>query len=165
VGTTFASPTAGGKPTSRTPATGSGRGQLDPNERPHRSQPRVVGRQAPHAHHRRRHYELLGGWEYSFSEVGEPGICADNEFCLRAWMNGYQVGYRFVPFKGPSGHYPADGGTVLFSNETRVRNAVRNSDTIFRTYRRHARQIDRLVEDANAGLRSPPPDGKVAARP
>ncbi|HJR17385.1 MAG TPA: glycosyltransferase family 2 protein, partial [Gemmatimonadales bacterium] len=80
---------------------------------------------------RRQHYELLGGWEYSCSEVGEPGICADNELCLRAWMNGYQVGYRFVPFKGPAGHYPADGGTVLFSNDTRVRNAVRNSDTIF----------------------------------
>src|SRR5215217_4431984 len=46
---------------------------------------------------RRRHYELLGGWEYSFSGVGEPGICADNELCLRAWMNAYQVGYRFVP--------------------------------------------------------------------
>jgi hypothetical protein len=72
---------------------------------------------------RRQHYELLGGWDYSFSEVGEPGICADNELCLRAWVNGYQVGYRFVPFKGPSGHYPADGGTVLFSNDTRVRNA------------------------------------------
>jgi hypothetical protein len=114
---------------------------------------------------RRRHYELLGGWDYSFSEVGEPGICADNEFCLRAWMNGYQVGYRFVPFKGPSGHYPADGGTVLFSNETRVRNAVRNSDTIFRTYGPYAQQIDRLVEDANAALRSPTPDGGVAARP
>jgi glycosyltransferase involved in cell wall biosynthesis len=114
---------------------------------------------------RRRHYELLGGWEYSFSEVGEPGICADNELCLRAWMNAYQVGYRFVPFKGPSGHYPADGGTVLFSNETRVRNAVRNSDTIFRMYGPYARQIDRLVEDANAALRSRPPDGEVAAGP
>ena len=103
---------------------------------------------------RRQHYELLGGWDYSFSEVGEPGICADNELCLRAWMNGYQVGYRFVPFKGPSGHYPADGGTVLFSNDTRVRNAVRNSDTIFERYGRYARQIDKLVEDANAGMES-----------
>jgi glycosyltransferase involved in cell wall biosynthesis len=103
---------------------------------------------------RRQHYELLGGWDHSFSEVGEPGICADNELCLRAWMNGYQVGYRFVPFKGPSGHYPADGGTVLFSNDTRVRNAVRNSETIFRRYGRYVPRIDRLVEAANAGLES-----------
>jgi hypothetical protein len=105
---------------------------------------------------RKQHYEILGGWEYSFSEVGEPGICFDNELCLRAWMNGYQVGYRFVPFKGPAGHYPADGGTVLFSDEVRVRNSVRNSATIFATYGRYAQRIDRLVEDANAKLESSP---------
>jgi glycosyltransferase involved in cell wall biosynthesis len=113
---------------------------------------------------RRRHYELLGGWEYSFSKAGEPGICADNELCLRAWTNGYQVGYRFVPFKGPAGHYPQDGGTVLFSKETRVRNAVRNSDTIFERYGPHAQRIDELVSDANAALRSSLSDGKLAPR-
>jgi hypothetical protein len=99
---------------------------------------------------RRQHYESLGGWEYSFSEVGEPGIGFDNELCLRAWMNGYQVGYSFVPFKGPAGHYPADGGTVLFSNDIRVRNSVRNSDTIFARYGEHADHIDALVEEANS---------------
>ena len=101
---------------------------------------------------RRQHYGSLGGFEYSFSEAGEPGICADNELCLRAWMKGYQVGYSFVPFKGPAGCYPADGGTVLFSDEIRVRNSVRNSDTIFKTYGRYIELIDGLVKDANAGL-------------
>jgi glycosyltransferase involved in cell wall biosynthesis len=101
---------------------------------------------------RRQHYESLGGWEYSFSEPGEPGICFDNELCLRAWMNGYQVGYSFVPFKGPAGHYPADGGTVLFSNDIRVRNSVRNSDTIFARYGGYTGRIDALVEEANAEL-------------
>jgi glycosyltransferase involved in cell wall biosynthesis len=103
---------------------------------------------------RRQHYERLGGWEYTFSEAGEPGICADNELCLRAWINDYQVGYSFVPFKGPAGHYPADGGTVLFSDDIRVRNSVRNSDTIFRTYGPYAQRIDKLVADANAELTS-----------
>jgi hypothetical protein len=111
---------------------------------------------------RRQHYEVLGGWEYSFSEVGEPGICFDNELCLRAWMNGYQVGYSFVPFKGPPGHYPADGGTVLFSDDVRVRNSVRNSDTIFEAYGRYARRIDRLVEGANAALQSSLAAGTLA---
>jgi len=55
---------------------------------------------------RRGSYEALGGWEHSFSEVGEPGIGFDNELCLRAWMNDYQVGYSFVPFKGPSTEEP-----------------------------------------------------------
>ncbi|ONI74117.1 hypothetical protein BWI15_12170 [Kribbella sp. ALI-6-A] len=103
---------------------------------------------------RRRCYEALGGWDYSFSEVGEPGICFDDELCLRAWMNDFQVGYRFVPFKGPAGHYDPDGGTVLFSNEIRVRNSVRNSDTIFAKYGPHADRIDRLVGAANASLGS-----------
>ena len=103
---------------------------------------------------RRRSYEDLGGWEHSFSEVGEPGICCDTELCLRAWMNNYQVGYSFVPFKGPSGHYPADGGTVLFSDDIRVRNSVRNSDTIFEMYGPHAGRIDELVTAANSALAS-----------
>ncbi|MEP6695644.1 MAG: glycosyltransferase [Pseudonocardiales bacterium] len=106
---------------------------------------------------RRESYELLGGWEYSFSEVGEPGICFDTELCLRAWINGYQVGYSFVPFKGPSGHYPADGGTVLFSSDVRVRNSVRNSDTIMEMYGECAPRIDGLVTDANAALNIPAP--------
>jgi glycosyltransferase involved in cell wall biosynthesis len=109
---------------------------------------------------RRQHYENLGGWEYTFSEAGEPGIGTDNELCLRAWINGYQVGYRFVPFKGPAGHYPADGGTVLFSNDVRVRNSVRNSDTIFKTYGPYAERIDKLVADANAELTSSRHSGK-----
>jgi glycosyltransferase involved in cell wall biosynthesis len=111
---------------------------------------------------RRQHYEALGGWEYSFSEAGEPGICCDNELCLRAWLNGYQVGYSFVPFKGPPGHYPADGGTVLFSNDIRVRNAVRNSDTIFEMYGGYARRIDELVAEANAELGSSGADTTLA---
>jgi glycosyltransferase involved in cell wall biosynthesis len=105
---------------------------------------------------RRQSYEALGGWAYSFSEVGEPGICFDNELCLRAWMNDYQVGYSFVPFKGPAGHYAADGGTVLFSDDVRVRNSVRNSDTIFETYGPHAGRIDALVAAANAALNPSP---------
>lgn len=114
---------------------------------------------------RRTAYESLGGWEYSFSEVGEPGICSDNELCLRAWTKGYQVGYSFVPFKGPAGHYPADGGTVLFSNDIRVRNSVRNSDTIFAWYGKHAARIDSLVEEANSELIPPPTEhGRESAK-
>jgi glycosyltransferase involved in cell wall biosynthesis len=101
---------------------------------------------------RRRHYEALGGWDYTFSKVGEPGIGFDNELCLRAWLNGYQVAYSFVPFKGPSGHYALDGGTVLFSNDIRGRNSERNSATIFEVYGPHAARIDELVAAANQEL-------------
>jgi GT2 family glycosyltransferase len=53
---------------------------------------------------RRSCYEAVGGWDHTFSKAGEPGICFDNELCLRAWLGGYQVGYSFVP-AGPAGHY------------------------------------------------------------
>jgi hypothetical protein len=104
---------------------------------------------------RRKAYQRLGGWDPTFSDVGEPGIGFDNELCLRAWVAGYQVGYSFVPFKGPAGCYPANGGTVLFSGETRAKNSERNSARVFERYRAHAEQIDGLVEAANAGLRPP----------
>jgi hypothetical protein len=98
---------------------------------------------------RKQHYEALGGWDYSFSGVGEPGICFDNELCLRAWINGYQVGYSFVPFKGPPGHYSLDGGTMLFSSAVRRRNQRRNQEKIFEMSAKHARRIDQLVKEAN----------------
>jgi hypothetical protein len=98
---------------------------------------------------RKQHYEALGGWDYSLSRAGEPGICFDNELCLRAWINGYQVGYSFVPFKGPPGHYSLDGGTVLFSGAVRRRNQLRNQEKIFEMYAKHTRRIDRLVREAN----------------
>lgn len=101
---------------------------------------------------RRSAYEALGGWNYAFSKVGEPGICFDNELCLRAWVNGYQVGYLFVPFKGQPGRYARDGGTVLFSPGMRRRNQLRNEGRIFDRYRSDADRISQLVESANQTL-------------
>jgi glycosyltransferase involved in cell wall biosynthesis len=97
-------------------------------------------------------YEHLGGWDYSFSSVGEPGIGFDNELCLRAWLNGYQVGYSFVPFKGPVGQYLENGGTALFSDGARGRNAIRNAASVFARYGPHTEQIDHFVAAANARL-------------
>jgi glycosyltransferase involved in cell wall biosynthesis len=94
-------------------------------------------------------YDSLGGWDQSFSDVGEPGICFESELCLRAWLNGYEVGYSFVPFKGPAGHYALDGGTMLFSSEQRRRNQVRNQRKIYAMYARHAKRIEALVARAN----------------
>jgi glycosyltransferase involved in cell wall biosynthesis len=101
---------------------------------------------------RKHHYEALGGWDFSFSGVGEPGICFDNELCLRAWVNGYQVGYRFVPFKGPPEQYSLDGGTMLFSAAVRRRNQLRNGKKIFKMYAGHARRIAELVRKANRSV-------------
>lgn len=100
---------------------------------------------------RKAQYCALGGWDYSFSGVGEPGICFDNELCLRAWSRGYQVGYLFAPFKGPPGKYSRDGGTNLFAPVTRRSNQLRNERRINELYGRHAAHISRLVCAANRG--------------
>jgi glycosyltransferase involved in cell wall biosynthesis len=102
---------------------------------------------------RKQHYEALGGWDHSFSQAGEPGICFDNELCLRAWLKGYQVGYSFVPFKGPPGHYSLDGGTVLFSGSVRRQNQIRNQKKIYAMYSKDVRLINRCVRQANRGAR------------
>ena len=101
---------------------------------------------------RKQHYEALGGWDFSFSRAGEPGICFDSELCLRAWASGYQVGYRFVPFKGPPQHYSLDGGTMLFSKEVRFRNEWRNHRKIFQKYSGQAHRISELVREANHSI-------------
>jgi hypothetical protein len=101
---------------------------------------------------RKQAYEALGGWDFTFSRPGEPGICFDNELCLRAWLNDYQVGYSFVPFKGPPGHYSLNGGTMLFSGGVRRRNQLRNQRTIYTRYQQYAEDIDRRVQAARSGV-------------
>jgi hypothetical protein len=101
---------------------------------------------------RRNAYEALGGWDYSFSKVGEPGICFDNELCLRAWKNGYKVGYYFVPFKGPAKHYACDGGTALFSGTRRRLNMRRNQRATAKKYQGQLAHLEQLVDRANADL-------------
>jgi glycosyltransferase involved in cell wall biosynthesis len=108
---------------------------------------------------RKLHYEALGGWNFAFSRVGEPGICFDNELCLRAWLQGYQVGYQFVPFKGKARQYSLDGGTVLFTKELRMGNQWRNHRRIATLYSGQAGKIAELVRQANNGVGVVGPDG------
>lgn len=99
---------------------------------------------------RRHSYEELGGWDYTFSAPGDPGICFESELCLRAWTEGHRVGYSFVPLKGPAGHYAMNGGTMAFARSDRERNRLRNSQRIFERYVSRTAQIDALVARANA---------------
>lgn len=102
---------------------------------------------------RKAHYAALGGWDYSFSEVGEPGIGFDSELCLRAWLNGFQVGYMFAPIKGLEKQYALEGGTMLFSNDRRMRNQWRNHKTMHTKYGSHNHLIAKRVDTANAKIK------------
>lgn len=103
---------------------------------------------------RRSHYAALGGWDFSFSEAGEPGIGFDSELCLRAWLNGFQVGYMFVPVKGAAKSYMLEGGTILFTNDRRLRNQWRNHKMIHQKYGKYDRRIAALVSAANQSIES-----------
>ena len=98
---------------------------------------------------RRTSYQQLGGWDHTFSAPGDPGICFESELCLRAWINGYRVGYTFVPLKGAAGHYAMDGGTMLFGPHERERNRLANSKRIYERYASREAEIDALVKQAN----------------
>ena len=67
-------------------------------------------------------------------------------------MKGYWVGYSFVPFKGPPGHYSLDGGTVLFQGDIRRTNQFRNQEKLFEMYVDHTHEIDELVRKANQNV-------------
>lgn len=103
---------------------------------------------------RRRHYAAIGGFDFNFSEPGEPGIGFDSEFCLRAWREGYQVGYRFTPLKGPPQSYTLNGGTMLFARNLRFRNQWRNHDTLYRKHAPAEPEISCRVSEANRRLQN-----------
>lgn len=100
---------------------------------------------------RRSCYLALGGWDFGFSAAGEPGIGFDSELCLRAWLNGYSVGYDFVSFKGPPKSYSLDGGTMLFGKDVRFRNQWRNHGLIVDLHEHALPDINRRVQAAREG--------------
>lgn len=103
---------------------------------------------------RHRHYVALGGFDFGYSAPGEPGIGFDSEFCLRAWREGYQVGYRFTPLKGPPQSYSLNGGTMLFARNERFRNQWRNHELLYRQYAPAEPEIARRVAEANRMLQA-----------
>lgn len=101
-------------------------------------------------------FEKVGGWDFRYSEVGEPGIGFDHELGLRMWQNGYQVGLMQV--KRPNDKYSTrDGGTFLWGAETRKRNQEENRARRIEDYRQDLAAIQRAVAQANETLeeRSP----------
>ncbi|MGH2702531.1 MAG: glycosyltransferase family 2 protein [Actinomycetota bacterium] len=60
----------------------------------------------------------LGGFDEGFA----PFQCDDVDFCIRAWLNGWHVGHRAMPFVRDVGV----GGMRLLSDERRAGQMARN---------------------------------------
>ena len=98
-------------------------------------------------------YESCGGFDLSFSAPGQAGVGFDEEFGLRAWLNGWQVGYLHQPFKtGIAGEYEQfAGGTGMYGDPSeRTTHDVDNKRKIATTYGKHHDEIAEYVRQSNA---------------
>lgn len=99
--------------------------------------------------YRREVFERLGGFDLRFSKPGEPGILADHEICLKAWLNGWQVAlYGPVPFT----KYVGGQGTVMFGSLARKNNMSANVEQLKEMYADRVDCINKTVGDLNSQL-------------
>jgi hypothetical protein len=104
---------------------------------------------------RSRCYDECGGFDTAYSEPGQAGVGFDEEFALRAWLRGWQVGYLHQPFKtGVEGGYDLGaGGTFLYGEPTeRTEHARANGRRVVQTYAPHHDAIMEAVRAGNARL-------------
>ena len=103
---------------------------------------------------RKRVFEELGGFDLRFSDVGEPGITFESEFCYRAWHCGYQVALTDIPVKQQARRvgYILPGGTSIWGNEARVRNERANKQLIRSLYDDDLTAIQTAVRMSNQAL-------------
>lgn len=100
-------------------------------------------------------YSECGGFDTSFSDPGQAGVGFDEEFGLRTWLHGWQVGYVHQPFKtGVPGEYDfGAGGTFIYGAEgERTTHDTENKLKIAEIYAPHHDQIMAAVRNSNQGL-------------
>jgi hypothetical protein len=100
-------------------------------------------------------YAELGGFDTAYSAPGQAGVGFDEEFGLRAWIRGWQVGYLHQPFKtGVEGEYHyGSGGTFLYGEASeRTEHDIANKRRMAATYAPHHDTIMTAVRAANAGI-------------
>lgn len=100
-------------------------------------------------------YAELGGFDTAYSAPGQAGVGFDEEFALRAWTRGWQVGFLHQPFKtGVEGEYHyGSGGTFLYGEaDERTEHDIANKRRIAATYAPHHDDIMAAVRAANAQI-------------
>lgn len=93
-------------------------------------------------------YEKLGGFDFSYSQPGEPGICFESEYCYRAWSEGFYVALLPMDFNRNS----IVGGSTQWDLSKRNSNVKRNKELIHRCYESISQQIKKRVSQANQSL-------------
>lgn len=98
---------------------------------------------APMLIHKPLFIEHLKHIEFSFA----PFQCDDTELCLRAWLSGLKVGWYNAGFKSLMA-----GGMRIWNNAFTGYQERSNRAKLYQMYYTRRKEIDRLVNDANADL-------------
>jgi hypothetical protein len=100
-------------------------------------------------------YQDAGGFDVAYSSPGQAGVGFDEEFGLRAWLRGWQVGYLHQAFKtGIPGQYDfGAGGTALYGGKSeRTTHDEANKRMLAATYASHHDLIMAAVRESNERL-------------
>lgn len=90
----------------------------------------------------------VGGFNFEFSQPGEPGMQHDTDLGLRLWKNGYKFGYSNMGFYENN----TTGGTGLYQREARHENNKKNWELCRRKHEDDFENIERMICEANQDL-------------
>lgn len=98
-------------------------------------------------------FQAVGGWDFSFSEVGNPGMGYDQELGFRMWSRGFQTGLYYAPlFDSAFNELAGKGGTYLWGKEARDRAAETYPELLRQRYEAVYEEIRKRVDESNALL-------------
>jgi glycosyltransferase involved in cell wall biosynthesis len=104
---------------------------------------------------RRERYLEIGGFDLGYSKPHWTGIHYDKEICLRALVNGGQVGLFDCPFERRVGGQ----GTLVFGHsEKRVQQDIANTKRLKDQYGSRFPELEKQVQELNEGLVPLEPD-------
>jgi hypothetical protein len=102
---------------------------------------------------RKNAFRSVGGWDFSFSDVGKPGMGYDHEMGYRMWSRGFQVGLYYAPlYNSEFNELAGEGGTYLWGLKDRERAQKTYPEKIRQMYEGEYSVIRKRVDEANAQL-------------
>jgi glycosyltransferase involved in cell wall biosynthesis len=101
-------------------------------------------------------YNKIGGFDYSFSDVGNCDNQVEVDLCYRIWLNNYQVGlYKSNFDRSKEWNKKCKGGSFIYSNESRAgKNKIKGNDIIEDKYKKNFKNISSIVNNLNTKLKN-----------
>jgi glycosyltransferase involved in cell wall biosynthesis len=91
-------------------------------------------------------FEDVGGFDFAFSDPGDPGMGFEVDLAIRCWLAGYRVGFTRMGFER------GVGGTTIFDTEGRAEARETAWERLNRRYGDRFDELTHLVRAANREL-------------